>query len=192
MLQIYSVGCSREILNSESWILRTYVQPSNSKQSTQFMQDLVIISIRILMLCLWTPKTNQITLESNWIFAPNLKNFPQGDPEILRVQEWDGQRTQKNNFFSRFTHKWATQSTTIWAKSGLVMIISGGRFLDYAMVCRTTFSLETQCTFREASGCSGPSRLQWKAARSSSGRIWFPAGKRLFQITAVSINEDEE
>lgn len=29
-------------------------------------------------------------------------------------------------------------------------------------------------TFREARGCSGPSRLQWKAAKSSSGRMWLP------------------
>lgn len=29
-------------------------------------------------------------------------------------------------------------------------------------------------TLREASGWSGPSKLQWKAARSSSGRMWFP------------------
>ena len=37
--------------------------------------------------------------------------------------------------------------------------------------------LETKgtCTFSEASGCSGPSKLQWKEARSSSGRMWFPA-----------------
>ena len=26
------------------------------------------------------------------------------------------------------------------------------------------------CTLSEASGCSGPSKLQWKEARSSSGR----------------------
>lgn len=30
------------------------------------------------------------------------------------------------------------------------------------------------CTLSEASGCSGPSKLQWKEARSSSGRMWFP------------------
>ena len=29
-------------------------------------------------------------------------------------------------------------------------------------------------TLSEARGCSGPSRLQWNAARSSSGRMWFP------------------
>lgn len=34
-------------------------------------------------------------------------------------------------------------------------------------------------TLREASGCSGPNRLQWKAARSSSGRIWFPAWRQM-------------
>jgi hypothetical protein len=27
------------------------------------------------------------------------------------------------------------------------------------------------CTFSEASGCSGPSKLQWKEARSSSGSM---------------------
>lgn len=35
---------------------------------------------------------------------------------------------------------------------------------------RTT-DKEAIVTLREASGCSGPSRLQWKAARSSSGKI---------------------
>lgn len=29
-------------------------------------------------------------------------------------------------------------------------------------------------TLREARGCSGPRRLQWKAAKSSSGRMWLP------------------
>lgn len=42
------------------------------------------------------------------------------------------------------------------------------------------FHRNFDCTLREASGCSGPNRLQWKAARSSSGRIWFPAGGKWY------------
>lgn len=44
-------------------------------------------------------------------------------------------------------------------------------------------------TLREASGCSGPSRLQWKAARSSSGKIWFPARRRRLTLC---VSEQEQ
>lgn len=40
------------------------------------------------------------------------------------------------------------------------------------------FWVDDYCTFRDAKGCSGPSKLQWKAARSSSGKMWFPANKQ--------------
>lgn len=55
-------------------------------------------------------------------------------------------------------------------------------FLRLSYGLQENFALKSWCTLREASGCSGPSRLQWKAARSSSGRIWFPAGEKFFQI----------
>lgn len=39
---------------------------------------------------------------------------------------------------------------------------------------KTVNRSQSKGTLREARGCSGPKRLQWKAARSSSGSMWFP------------------
>lgn len=49
-----------------------------------------------------------------------------------------------------------------------------------------TMDKEAIVTLREASGCSGPSRLQWKAARSSSGKIWFPERKKFLTFCCIS------
>lgn len=36
-------------------------------------------------------KSNQLILESKWMFVPKLKKFPyKGIPEISHPQEWDG------------------------------------------------------------------------------------------------------
>ena len=49
---------------------------------------------------LWPSKSNQFILESYWTFAPNLKTFPRGVPEISCSQGWDrpedNQRTTRN------------------------------------------------------------------------------------------------
>lgn len=41
---------------------------------------------------------------------------------------------------------------------------------------RSTYTMHTSYspTFNEANGWSGPSKLQWKAAKSSSGKMWLP------------------
>lgn len=48
----------------------------------------------------WPPKSNQCFLESKWMFMPNVKEFPQGVPEISPSRGWDvrtgGQTTRKH------------------------------------------------------------------------------------------------
>lgn len=45
---------------------------------------------------------------------------------------------------------------------------------DWKYLMKTCEMTDCISTLREARGCSGPRRLQWKAAKSSSGRMWLP------------------
>ena len=54
--------------------------------------------IRIHVLDLWRPKSNQFTLESKWTLVPNLEKFPEGIlefPEFTRLGRTSGQPGKK-------------------------------------------------------------------------------------------------
>lgn len=61
----------------------------------------------------WTPKSNQfIQFESKWVFAAKLKKFPEGIPEILRLQEWD--RHPENTIKHENPVSMSTENATLY------------------------------------------------------------------------------